>query len=307
MNRPGKRAADLAGAARKLGLGTVQFGMSYGVSNVTGKFPESAVGPLLEYAWQEGVRTLDTATAYGDSESVLGRNLNAAQSFAVVTKTVPLSAGELGSGELDAVERGFRGSLERLGMPGVYGILVHNADNLLCPGGPALYELLADWKRAGLVRKIGVSVYDGSQLRRLIDSFSLDLVQLPLNVFDQRLIADGALRALKRLGVEVHARSVFLQGLLLMKADELPPSMNKFAARIAAYRRYLLEAGRSPLEAALGFIKHLVDVDVALIGINSQAQLQECIESYDRAAPLDLARFASDEIDLIDPRRWSSQ
>jgi aryl-alcohol dehydrogenase-like predicted oxidoreductase len=295
------------GLTHKLGLGTVQFGLDYGISNVTGKFPESAVRPLLDYAWNAGVRTLDTANAYGDSESVLGRSLNAQKSFAIVTKTVPLAVNAIASGELDVVERGLRSSLERLGTSAVYGILVHNADNLLCPGGTALFELLARWKQTGLVRKIGASVYDAAQLRRLMDAFPLDLVQLPLNVFDQRLIADGSLRTLKGQGVEVHVRSVFLQGLLLMQADELAPPMQRFAPQIAAYRRYLLEADCSPLEASLGFVKHLDDVDVALIGVNSQAQMQECLGAYDRAAPLDLTRFASDDLELLDPRRWSRQ
>lgn len=297
----------MAHATCKLGLGTVQFGLRYGVSNLTGKVPESVIRGLLEYAWQSGVRTLDTASAYGDSEAVLGRNLQDPQGFAIVTKTVPLSAREITRSELEAVERGLRTSLQRLRVPSVYGLLVHHADNLLCSGGRALYDLLTSWKSSGLVSKVGASVYDSCQLRRLMDVYPLELVQLPVNVFDQRLITDGTLDALKSRGVEVHARSVFLQGLLLMSEGELPPHMRRFAPEIMAYRRYLQQRELPALEVALGFVKHLAQLDIALIGVNSLDHLQECVAAYQRAQPLDLAHLASDDVGLVDPRRWRAQ
>ena len=289
-----------------MGLGTAQLGMNYGISNVSGKFPESGIKDLLDYASSVGMMTLDTAGSYGESETVLGRAMHGEQRFLVVTKTIPLAVDKITPAELRAVDDCLRRSLERLQCRSVYGILVHKPENLLCAGGDSLYELLNRWKQEGMVEKIGTSLYDGDQLRKVAGQFSLDLVQIPLSVFDQRMLTDGTLRSLKNAGVEVHVRSVFLQGLLLMGADELPAPMKRFAARIAEYRRYLADLNCSPLEAALGFVKRLAEIDVALIGINSRAQLQECIESYDRAEPLDLSRFACDDLDLIDPRRWTS-
>jgi aryl-alcohol dehydrogenase-like predicted oxidoreductase len=291
----------------KLGLGTAQLGMNYGISNVSGKFPEHEVKDLLDYASRAGLTILDTANSYGDSEAVIGRATRGEQRFTVVTKTIQLGGNEITPRELRAVEDALRASLDRLKSTSIYGILIHKTANLLCPGGDSLYELLIRWKREGLVEKIGVSVYDGAELRSLADRFPLDLVQIPLNVFDQRLLTDGTLRWLKFAGVEVHVRSVFLQGLLLMNANELPAQMQRFASRIAEYRHYLAESNRSPLEGALGFVKHLAEVDVALIGVNSRAQLQECIESYDRAEDLDLSDFACNDLDFVDPRRWKVQ
>jgi len=280
--------------------------MNYGISNVSGKFPESGIKDLLDYASSVGMMTLDTAGSYGESETVLGRAIHGEHRFLVVTKTIPLAVDKITPAGLKAVDDCLRRSMERLQCRSVYGILVHKPENLLCAGGDSLYELLNRWKQEGMVEKIGTSLYDGDQLRKVAGQFSLDLVQIPLSVFDQRMLTDGTLRSLKNAGVEVHVRSVFLQGLLLMGADELPAPMKRFAARIAEYRRYLADLNCSPLEAALGFVKRLAEIDVALIGINSRAQLQECIESYDRAEPLDLSRFACDDLDLIDPRRWTS-
>jgi aryl-alcohol dehydrogenase-like predicted oxidoreductase len=281
--------------------------MNYGISNVSGKFPEHEVRDLLDYASRSGLTTIDTANSYGDSETVIGRATRGDRCFAVVTKTIPLDRNEITPRELRTVEDGLLVSLERLQSRSIYGILVHKAANLLCAGGDSLYELLIRWKQKGLVEKIGVSVYDGAELRSLAGLFPLDLVQIPLNVFDQRMLADGTLRWLKSTGVEVHVRSVFLQGLLLMHADELPGSLQRFASRIADYRHYLEGSNCSPLEGALGFVKNLAEVDVALIGVNSRAQLRECIESYDRADFLDLSGFACNDLDFVDPRRWKLQ
>lgn len=281
--------------------------MNYGISNLTGKIPESEIRDLLECCWRWGLTTLDTASAYGDSEAVLGRNLPADRSFAIITKTIALPVGEITVSTVEAVESGLHASLERLRQKNLYAVLVHHGEDLLHPGGERLYQLLSDWKRAGRVEKIGASVYDGDHARQLMERFALDLMQLPINVFDQRLIRDGTLQALKSAGVELHARSVLLQGLLLMRPEQLPVPMRRFAPWMANYWRYLAQHRCSAITAALGFIKHLPELDLALIGVNSLAQLQECIVAYDEAPPLRLEEFASDEIDLVDPRRWKLQ
>jgi aryl-alcohol dehydrogenase-like predicted oxidoreductase len=291
---------------RRLGLGTVQFGLSYGVSNVVGRFPEQQVAEVLDYAWREGIRTLDTANAYGDSEVVLGRNLSPTHDFEIVTKTVPVAATTIDATVIQEVERGLRTSLERLGVQNVHGVLVHQADNLIVPGGERLYELLAAWKQAGRIRHIGVSVYDSRQLLQVTERFRVDIVQLPLNVFDQRMLRDGSVGRLHAAGVKVHVRSVFLQGLLLMRPEELPPHLARFAGRLTQYRQHLAQLQCSALEAALGFIKGIPEVDVALIGINSPAHLRECIDAYDRSGRLDLAAFGSEDVQLIDPRHWKA-
>src|SRR5262249_10927109 len=119
---------------------------------------------------------------------------------------------------------------------------------------------------------------------------------------------EGTLAELRSRGdLEVHARSVFLQGLLLMPTDQLPVGLRRFAPLIAQYQRYVAERGCSSLEAALGFVKYLDEVDVAVIGVNSGTELQACIEAYERAPRLDLAGFASSETELVDPRLWRMQ
>ncbi len=184
---------------------------------------------------------------------------------------------------------------------------MHDGAALLRPGGELLFSRLSECKQRGLASKVGASVYDEAETLQLASRFPLDLIQLPLNVFDQRALASGALAALKERGVEVHARSIFLQGLLLMAEDELPDRLRPYAPRLRAYRDCLREAGYSPLEGALGFIKRVPGVDIALIGVTSDAQLRDCVAAYERGCDLDLQRFACSDAALIDPRRWSRQ
>jgi len=298
-------AADLTSDVDKLGLGTAQFGFDYGVTNSIGKVPELQVREILGYARDNKIRILDTAAAYGDSEAVVGNVAGDWVNFAIVTKTIPVETNDIGAAELKVIAEGFRSSLRRLRARSVYGLLVHHGGLLLHRGGDRLCELLALWRRQGLVRKIGASVYEGEQALRLSERFPLDLVQLPLSVLDQRALTDGWLQALNERGIEVHARSVFLQGLLLREAP-LPGRLMRFARVLQQFHDYVAAAGYTPLEAALGFVTRQPHVRAALVGVTSVEQLRECTAASLRGCPLDLQRFACTDGELIDPRRWSA-
>ena len=134
--------------------------------------------------------------------------------------------------------------------------------------------------------------------------FPLDIVQAPLNVFDQRLLAEGVLARAAEKGVEIHARSVLLQGLLLMTPEAAAAKLPQAAEKLAAWRAALAEAGVSPLAAALGFAL-ATPAERIVIGVHSAAHLAECLASAETAPALDSRRFACDDLDIIDPRRWT--
>ena len=289
---------------RKLGLGTVQFGLAYGVANTGGQVGPSQVEQILACAAKAGIGVVDTAAAYGESESVLGRCLPPAFDFRIVTKTLPLRVPRVDAEDLAKVERAFESSLQRLRQPRVDALLVHHAEDLLVPGGESLYARLGDWRDAGLVNRIGVSIYDRRQLDQLLERYTFDLVQLPVNVFDQRLLRDGTLSLLQQRGIEVHARSVLLQGLLMMEPGRLPAHFGELSAHCERYDRVLKTAGVSRLSAALGFVANLPEVAVTLIGVDSVRHLEECIAAFDQGSNPDLSSFAVDQPALVDPRRW---
>jgi aryl-alcohol dehydrogenase-like predicted oxidoreductase len=279
----------------KIGLGSAQFGLDYGVSNSDGRTPADEVSGILALAREAGVRVLDTAAAYGDAESALGGAGLAG--FRVVTK---LPAGTRAKN----VEHALRTSLARLGLEACYGLLLHDADDLVAADGAAIVAALERVRDVGLVSKIGVSAYSADQLAVTLTEMTPDLVQVPVNAMDQRLLKDGSLARLKELGIEVHARSVFLQGLLLMEPDELPAALATAREPLVRFRQLAAKNAWTPVRAALGFVTGLAEVDKVICGVNDRAQLRELLSSSDPLPAEPFNALALEDRDIIDPTRW---
>lgn len=291
----------------KIGLGAAQFGMDYGVANKEGRTPQDEVGKILAVAAANDIEVIDTAAYYGDSETVLGRTLPP-EGFKLITKTPGFAGRAVTTAEADELEQIFRRSLERLRRPSVYALLVHHADDLLGRGGDILMARMKALKAAGLVGKIGASVYDASQIDGLLASCDFDLIQLPINLLDQRLVESGHLMKLKGRGVEIHARSVFLQGLLLMAPQELPSYFTPIRAHLEACHSAFAEAGVSPLAASLGFVLEIDEIDAIICGVNSHRQLEEiCAAVHAQGAFPDWRAFALDDVRYINPANWKLQ
>lgn len=261
---------------------------------------------MLDIAAQVGVELIDTAAAYGESESVLGRSLPAGHSFRIVTKTIPLRPRKNGAKDAERIEQGFRASLGNLGQRRVYALLVHHAEDLLAPDGARLVEVLRKLKAEGLTEKIGVSVYDQRQIEAIQSRHSVDVVQAPVNVLDQRLLASGTLTRLREQGVEVHARSVFLQGLLLMDPDRLGAHFQPAVPTLRRFHEFAREKGMTPLQAALAFVADLKDIDYAVIGVTRHEELQEIAAAFRPQPDLrdSLASFALQDESVLNPARW---
>lgn len=288
----------------KIGLGTVQFGLDYGVTNSTGVVSRDVCSSILEVAGAGGIRILDTAAAYGDSESVLGELLPACgYTFDIVTKTVPLCTNEVTDSEVNALRMNIDRSLTRLNIDCFDTLLVHHAEDLLLPGSDLLYDELIRAIDNRTVKRIGFSAYDERQVESILGKYEFSIVQLPVSVFDQRLIKSGTLRALKKEGIEVHARSVFLQGLLL-QGSVIPERFAGWAEIIVSYHQFLATTGLSPLAAALGFVASLSEVGVVLVGVTSERELAQCLAAYTEDMSVDFSEFSVKDVDLIDPRRW---
>lgn len=289
----------------KLGLGTVQFGLEYGVSNRIGRTSESEAAQIVATAEKHGVRVIDTASQYGSSEEVLGRILPVSHVFKIVTKTVRIDAPKITSSDVDRLEMGVLSSIERLGCSSVYGVLVHNFDDLLVNGGVRLIEKLRDLKHRNLLQKIGASVYDSEQIDLLLKHFDIDLIQLPVNIFDQRLITNGTLSKLKHRGIEIHARSAFLQGLLLMPLAEIPPFFSSVRQHLVNYHSTLKKLGFSLQEAALGFLETCEDIDAIVCGVNNNQQFLElCAAARPLPTSIDFSSFALTDETILNPTFW---
>jgi aryl-alcohol dehydrogenase-like predicted oxidoreductase len=289
----------------KLGLGTVQFGLDYGISNRDGRTPPAEVGRILALAGENGIDLLDTAAQYGEAEEAIGRCLAPNAPLRIVTKTPSFRTAAIGAADADGLEETLRRSLARLGRPAVYGLLIHHCDDLFADGGGRLLARMEQLKGQGLVAKIGISAYSPAQVDRALERFPLDLVQAPFSAFDQRLLQGGQLERLARRGVEFHARSVFLQGLLLIEPADLPPPFAPWRPQLLAFRRAASAAGLSPQALALRFVVDQPLVARAVCGVNDARQLAELLAACRGDLPLpSLDGFAMDDPALLDPSRW---
>ena len=285
--------------APRIGLGTVQFGIDYGVSNAAGKVPAPEVAAILATAHEAGIKVLDTAASYGTAEEVLGRALRPGHRFDIVTKTLPLSHG------LAAVEKRARQSLNYLGCKPAEAILVHAARDLAGPDGPQLWSLLQRLRDEGLFKRIGISAYFADGPLELARRYRPDLMQIPLSLLDQRLKQDGELASLKELGIEIHVRSIFLQGLLLMDPHKLPEKLAHSGHSLATIRARIERACVSPIAAAIGFVLAQPEVDIAVVGVTSHDELSEIVSASSvQLSEFDWAACSIDDSITLTPSLW---
>lgn len=284
----------------RLALGTVQFGMSYGVTNTSGQVDAEQVARILALGRAAGMDTLDTATAYGDSEQRLGDA--GVQGWRVVTKLgePPRDAESLA----DWVRAEVRTSLARLKLERLAGLLLHRSAALQGARGQEMFEALHTLKRDGVVEKIGVSIYDPEELAALDGAHTLDLVQAPYNVLDRRIVTSGWLARLKTHGVEVHARSVYLQGLLLLDAESLPRAFEPWRPLWREWNTWLARQQYTAVQACIGFVCAQPGIDRVVVGVANERQLQAALSASTSVLENLPGGFACSDLELINPARW---
>ena len=277
----------------KLVIGTAQFGLDYGITNHDGQVPINEVKKILNFAKKNNINTLDTASNYGNSEDVLGKIC--VGDYHIITKTTSLKNGA------NEVIKNFHHSLKKIKKTKVKGLLVHNIEEVKDSQFSVVFKQLNELKRQGLVEKIGFSTYTPKQIDFLLNNFDFDLVQLPFNVFDNRLIQGGQLKALKKKKIEIHARSIFLQGLLL-DFNNLSDYFLTWKNEFDVYQDVVKESSLSKLEYALNFVLSIKEIDKVLVGVNSKKELKEIVQSVKDKEELNA--YSIDDINLLNPSLW---
>jgi aryl-alcohol dehydrogenase-like predicted oxidoreductase len=285
---------------RKLALGTVQFGLNYGVTNTNGKVKEAEVKEMLDLAAKNNINTIDTAIGYGDSEKILGKNK--IESFDIITKIPPL---QTNLNIRDWVTNQIQASLMRLNKHSIYAVLFHNPNDLLSSSGKKLYEAVSDQKKSGLVEKIGISIYSPDQLEKITKYFDYDIVQAPLNLIDRRLVESGWLSKLHKKNIEVHIRSVFLQGLLLQDRKKIPEKFKRWDSIWKVFDDHIKQNNINPVELCLSYPLNFSEVTKIVVGAHNTIQLKEIIDSYEYAKLKDFPNITSYDEDLINPGNWT--
>ena len=285
----------------KIELGTVQFGIPYGIANSKGQVEQAEVKSILDYAKSSGISSIDTAISYGTSEKCLGEI--GLEGFQVITKLpeIPENCGNLKSWVLKHIQN----SLTTLSVDSLSGLLLHRPLQLLDSDKRELWPILLQLKTDGYVKKVGFSIYTPDELDNLWDLYKPDLIQAPYSIFDRRLDTSGWLDRLFNENVEVHIRSIFLQGLLLMNKNTRPTKFNKWFKLWRKWDDWLVENNVSPLQAAVSFSMSDNRITKVTVGVDSLDQLKEIICASNNNINKFPRDFNVKDSKLLNPSEWS--
>lgn len=282
----------------KLVLGGAQFGLNYGITNLDGKVSQQSLTEILSLAHKYDINLIDTAPAYGDCETLLGQF--ASPKFEYISKVSHCDKAE-------ELELSVSESLRKLRVPYLNGLLFHNESTLLAPSGEALLKRAHELKSAGLIKSIGVSFYTPNLVSQIVSHFDLDFIQCPVNLLDQRFLTDSTTSLLKTRHIKLHARSIFLQGLLA--SFKLPDKFQTFSKYFEAVNVLTKKYACSPLTLALALAAKNNHIDKVLVGCCSAEQLTQVINSYQLAETLNIdinsiKGLACTKETLINPTLW---
>ncbi len=281
----------------KLALGTVQFGLPYGINNQSGVPTDSELAEIFRIAKEAGIETLDSAQGYGNAEERVGKLSN--NEFQIITKFKKLKSPYPFHTELTE-------SLLKLKSKSVYAYMAHDVNLLI--ENPSWWEGLYIAKENGLIKKIGYSLYSVDQLESLFAYNMIpDIIQLPYNILDRRF--ESFLPKLSSLGVEIHSRSVYLQGLLQMDPNLISNQFNPLKPHLSLIREIALRNELSIGQLCLGFVVNNIFINKVVIGIDNLFQLKENISIYQTTNLSDtlmkeLYSIEVKESSLLNPTNW---
>ena len=274
----------------RIALGGAQFGLNYGVANSTGKVKKSELKLILKKASIHGIDTLDTSNI-GD---LIPKKFN------IVTKLpkIPCSINNIG----EWVKLNVKNSLQKLRTPSLYGLLLHHSKDI--KKYKDLYGELRKLQDSGTVKKIGISIYSPSELDDLIPLCKFDIVQTPLNILDRRIVDTGWVDRLSDLGIEIHTRSCFLQGLLLLKKHERPLFFNKWSDIFEKWDSYLYENNINPLGVCLKYPLSFKSINRVIVGVDDYNQFNQMLLTLNNIDGLSIPDIKADDSRLINPSEW---
>ncbi len=294
----------------ELCLGTVQFGMDYGVFNQPKKDPEYCIA-CLDYATQNGIAAIDTATAYGSAEEITGRFLKKhtipRKNLFVSTKLLPNCLDACAVNEYKKTIRdGLINSLKTLNTDYVDAFFLHSSRYAF---NPEILNALQEVQKDGLAKYIGVSVYYPEEAKACFDSGLVQYIQMPYSIFDHRMKEKGVFDEGERYNCKMDVRTVFIKGLIRLKADEVPEHLSKAKPILKKLDQICEETGYSRIELAMGYVKRESSIRHLVFGIRDMEQLKEDIRSFQKVIPNELfdeldREFSGISADLVVPSLW---
>lgn len=286
---------------KKFILGTAQLGDKYGINNPNASKSKKNSLKILKFAKNFGINAIDLADKYKSYQSIF--KIFKLKEWKVSMK---ISSNIINkSYSKNKFENIFFKTLSHLGKKKIEYFFFHNSSDLNSKNGKKVFSYLIDLKKKGLIKKIGISIYAPNELYNLLKNFRFDVIQLPLNIFDRRFCQDKIVKKLQRNKIEVHVRSIFLQGLLLSNKKILKKKYFRNNYSLDAWFNYVKENKKNAVAECLNFVLKKKFVNKIVIGVNKLEHLKLIIKKINSKINIeDLDKFQNHDINLIDPRRW---
>ena len=287
----------------KLIIGTAQFKKGYGITNINKRINNKEIKKIFTLINENNIKYFDTAPFYGNSEKILGEYINQKE---IVTKIPDIKEKIISKKSILETKKVLFQSIKNLKINNLYGVLLHSSFDLLKPGKKYLIDFLRGIKKDKITKKVGVSIYEKKNFYDIQKFFSPDIIQLPLNIIDRRLITNNFLKKIKDKKIEIHARSVFLQGILLENPKNFPPFFQKFKIDFVNLRNEIKKNKISLLKAYLTFVLTIKEIDKIVIGIASSKQLGQILKIFNskKIEKIDIDVPVISNKTLLDPRLW---
>jgi len=281
-------------------LGGAQLGLPYGILNGGETLSREEAARILNTAVDHGIDSIDTAIAYGQSESIIGATSE--NRFKIISKLPPHPVDI--SNVSEWVHSQVHGSLSRLKCTSLDALLLHRPQDLTGDQGAELYAAIGSLMAEKMIHRFGVSIYSPNDLEGIIGTFDIHVVQAPLNVFDRRIL--GVTDQLSALNIEVHARSVFLQGVLIANPKDRPRRFEPWSEHFALFDEWVRSSGVSAMACCMGFALQQPGIAKLVIGTTSAKSLDEIMNSIPNSVLEVPAHLQSSVEQLIDPRVWNA-
>ena len=298
---------SLLSSNSRIVLGTAQLGSLYGITNQGGNPEQKKMTEIIQEAWENGICEFDTAQGYGESEKFLGKALTALcinDKVKVISKFHPA----LNHFDQNEMREAIKASLELLKVPSVSGMMLHNED-IFNNWEEGIGDAFLGLKQDGLIQQVGVSVYSPEMAFKAVNTESIDLIQMPTNIWDRRFEKIGIFEIAKAKGKQIYIRNVFLQGLILMAQDSLPDGMDFMIPTLDLLDEVCEEYSLTRQEVSLGYMKISSSTSKLVIGANEPGQIKKNIVSWQKNYPTSLIQriqevFKSVSDDLVQPLSW---
>jgi len=284
----------------KIILGSANFNQIYGIKKNFIKKKE--IKKSFKLALKNNIKIIDTSPLYNKSEKIIGLLNN--NKFKIISKIPKIPQNIKKKNIKKWLKLKAINSLKNLKIKKFECLLLHRVDSLLSENGNEIYKNIKNMKTIGLTNKIGISIYDFNILDKILRKFKFDLIQAPFNILDQRLVTTGWLKKLKKRKIKVYARSIFLQGILLLKHNQLPEKLKKLNKNLIIWENWLKKNNLSALQVCLSFVLNQRQLDGIIVGYNNKNQLNQILKQKKMKSSFSIPNLNISNRKLIDPRAW---